>query len=361
MEKKSKSKKAAKKIKIIGGVIALILLVSVIIHFTGAQYESTDNAQLDGNLYSIRSGVTGFVKELRFQDNQNVKKGDTLVIFDIDELEAKVQQAQAALQNSKANLSVSRSTASAGTDNATASLKTAESNRQASGAAKAKLNKAQLDLDRVNKLLAVKGATQAQLDDAKANLQIAQSEYKKSLDQEQSSLASSQGAKSQAKAYVGQIGLSNATISQREAELKLALKQLSYAYVIAPCDGIVTKRAFNQGQYVSVGQSLCVVVDVEKHWISANFKETQIEKMKIGDKVKIHLDSHSDIELSGKVESFGGATGAKFSLLPPDNATGNFIKITQRVPVRIAIDNFPADKKYELFPGLSAFVKVKVN
>lgn len=361
MEKNSEPKKSTKKIKIIGIIIVLVLVISLIVHFTGAQYETTDNAQLDSNLYSIRSGVTGFVKELRFEDNQRVKKGDTLVVFDTDELTAKVQQAQAVLLNSKANLSVSKNNASAGSDNAAASQKTAESNKQAIGAAKAKLNKAQLDLERINKLLDVKGATQEQLDNAKANLQIAQSEYKKSLDQEQSALASFQGAKSQAKAYSGQIGLSNAQITQREAELKLALKQLSYAYVIAPCDGIVTKRAFNKGQYVTMGQSLCVVVDSEKHWITANFKETQIEKMKIGNDVVIQLDSHSDVELSGKIESFGGATGAKFSLLPPDNATGNFIKITQRVPVRISINNFPAAKKYELFPGLSAFVKVKVN
>ncbi|WP_281233842.1 HlyD family secretion protein [Flavobacterium gelatinilyticum] len=361
MEKKTESKKSVKKIKIIAIAITAVLAITLTVHFTGAQYESTDNAQLDSNLYSIRSGVTGFVKEIHFQDNQKVKRGDTLIIFDTDELQAKVQQAQAVLLNSKANLSVSKNNASAGSDNASASQKTAESNRQAIGAAKAKLNKAQLDLERVNKLLDVKGATQEQLDNAKANLQIAQSEYKKSLNQEQSALASFKGAKSQARAYSGQIGLSNAQISQRQAELNLALKQLSYAYVIAPCDGIVTKRAFNQGQYVTIGQSLCVVVDSEKHWITANFKETQIEKMKIGNNVIIKLDSHSNIELNGKIESFGGATGAKFSLLPPDNATGNFIKITQRVPVRISIDNFPPAKKYELFPGLSAFVKVKVN
>ncbi|POY37888.1 HlyD family secretion protein [Solitalea longa] len=361
MEQESTPKKSTNKLVVIGIIVGLSLVIAGVMIFTGSNYESTDNAQLDGNLYSIRAGVTGFVKELRFADNQKVKKGDTLLVFDTDELSAKVLQAQAVLQNAKASLSVSKNTAFAGSKNATASQKTAESNRQATAAAKAKLNKAQLDLERVNKLLAVKGATQEQVENAQANLQIAQSEYKKAIDQEQSSLATSQGAKSQAEANTGQIGLSNAQISQREAELKVAQKQLSYAYVIAPCDGIVTKRAFNLGQYVTVGQSLCVVVDVENHWISANFKETQIKQMKIGSKVEIKLDSYADLKLTGKVESFGGATGAKFSLLPPDNATGNFIKITQRVPVRITIDNFPADKKFEIFPGLSAFVKVKVD
>ena len=155
--------------------------------------------------------------------------------------------------------------------------------------------------------------------------------------------------------------MAKAEIKQREAELILAKKQLSYATVIAPCNGIVSKRAIQQGQYVSSGQSLCVVIDNEHCWVSANFKETQLEKIKIGSEVEIELDAYPDLKLTGKVESYSGATGAKFSLLPADNATGNFIKITQRFPIRISIDNFPKDKATELFPGLSVFVKVKVH
>lgn len=361
MEEESKPKKSATRLVIIGLVVAVAVIIGAIFMFSGPKYETTDNAQLDGDIYAIRAGLTGFAIDIRFTDNQVVKKGDTLIVYDTDELTAKVAQAQAALENARASLSVSRNTASAGSQNATASQKTAQANQQATATAKAKLNKAQLDLDRLNKLLAIKGATQEQLDNAQTNLEVAQSEYNRTLDQEQSSLASSQGAKSQANANVSQIGLSNTQIAQREAELKLAQKQLTYAYVLAPCNGIVTKRTFNEGQYVTVGQSLCVVVNTDKYWVSANFKETQIYQMKVGSAVEIELDSYEDLKLSGKIESFGGATGAKFSLLPPDNATGNFIKITQRVPVRISIAHFPEGKKQEVFPGLSAFVKVKVD
>lgn len=354
-------KRSSKKIILIGIVAALILLVGAASVFTGPQYESTDNAQLDGDLFAIRAGVTGFVKELRFTDNQKIEKGDTLIVFDTDELSAKVLQAQAALDNARANFKVSQNNAAAGIKNVTASQRSTESNQQSIVIAKAKLDKAQMDFDRTNELFNIKGATQEQLDNAKSNLLVAKSELNRTINQEQSSIASSEGLQDQAKATSNQVSLAKAIISQREAELMLAQKQMSYAYIIAPCTGIVTKRAFNQGQYVSLGQSLCVVVNTEKYWISANFKETQIKEMSVGSEVEIELDSHREIKLTGKIESFGGATGAKFSLLPPDNATGNFIKITQRVPLHISIDNFPADKRDEIFPGLSAYVKVKTD
>ena len=155
--------------------------------------------------------------------------------------------------------------------------------------------------------------------------------------------------------------MAKAQIKQREAELILAQKQLSYATVIAPSSGVVTKRSIQLGQYVTMGQSLCVIIDTENYWVTANFKESQLGKMKIGDEVEIELDAYPDLKLVGKIESYSGATGAKFSLLPPDNSTGNFIKITQRFPLRISLDNFPKERATDIFPGLSAFVKVKVK
>jgi membrane fusion protein (multidrug efflux system) len=272
-----------------------------------------------------------------------------------------VLQAEAALDNATANLQMVQNKAVASGENATASQLSAESNEQGVLFAKTKLDKAQKDLDRVNDLYKIKGATQEQVDNAQANLQMAKSEYNKSIDQQQSSISTSHGVRAQAKADQNQIDLAKAQIKQREAELALAQKQLSYAYVVAPCSGIVTKRSFNQGQYLTIGQSLCVIVNTENYWVTANFKETQLKKIKLGDEVEIELDSYPGLKLTGKVESFGGATGAKFSLLPPDNATGNFIKITQRFPARISIDNFPKEKSNEIFPGLSVFAKVKVG
>lgn len=362
MEQETKPKKNNKKrTLIIGALVTVVLVIAGISFVNSRKYESTDNAQLDGDIFSIRAGITAYAKELRFDDNQAVKKGDTLIIFDTDELKAKVQQAQAALDNANANLLISQNRASASEENAAASQKSAQSNQQSVAIAKSKLDKAQKDFDRVNELVKIKGATQEQADNAQSNLDVAKSEYARAVDQEQSSVSSSFGVKAQAKAEVNQIDLAKAQIRQREGDLVLAQKQLSYAYVIAPCDGIVTKRSFNQGQYITAGQSLCAVVNTEHYWISANFKETQLRKMKIGNEVEIELDAFPDMKITGKIESLGGATGAKFSLLPPDNATGNFIKITQRFPLRISVDNISAEDKTKIFPGLSAFVKVKVD
>lgn len=361
MEQETGKQKSKKKLVILVSVGALIVLGGVILFMSSGKYESTDNAQLDGDIFSVRSGITGYVKSIRFEDNQLVKKGDTLIVFDTDELKAKLAQAESALENASANLEMMQNRAAATGENANASQLSAQSNQEAVNSAKAKLDKAQKDLDRANELFKVKGATQEQVDNAQANLLISTSEYKKTIDQQHSSESSSLGVKAQAKADFNQIDLAKAQIKQREAELALVKKQLSYAFVIAPCNGVVTKRSVNPEQYLTVGQSLCAIVNTDKYWVTANFKETQLEKIKVGDEVEIKLDSYPGLSLLGKVESFSGATGAKFSLLPPDNATGNFIKITQRFSARIALTNFPVEKSSEIFPGLSAIAKVKIH
>ena len=354
-------KQKKKRFVVIGIIAALVAVTGVIYFFVTPRYESTDNAQLDGDIVSVRSGVTAYVESLRFTDNELVKKGDTLIVFDADEMKAKVLQAEAALENAKANVSMTANHASATSKNANASVQSAQSNQQSVTGAKAKLDKAQKAFDRITELMKIKGATQEQFDDAQSDLQIAKSEYARAIDQQQSSVSSSLSVKAQAKADENQIDLARAVIKQREAELALAQKQLSYAYVVAPCNGVVSKRSFNKGQYISAGQSLCTIVNIEHYWITANFKETQLSHIRVGSEVEIELDSYPGLKLKGKVESYGGATGAKFALLPPDNATGNFIKITQRFPLRISIDNFPKEKATEIFPGLSAFVKVKAG
>src|SRR6185437_8190800 len=275
-------KKKPSKFIIIGLIALVVIGIGATLYIKGANYETSDNAQLYGDLVPIRSSVTAFIKDVRFKDNQLVKKGDTLILFDADELKAKVTQAEAALDNANANLLAVQNKASASVENATASVETVASNQQSIVGAKVKLDKAQKDLDRVIELQKIKAATQEQFDNAQANLQIAKSDYERTINQQQSSSSSSLGLKAQANADQNQIDLAKAQIKQREAELALAKKQLSYATVLAPCNGVVTKRAIQLGQYVSTGQSLCVVIDDENYWISANFKETQLRKLKIG-------------------------------------------------------------------------------
>ena len=361
MENKKEKKRKGSRMKFIIGGIIIAVVVGIIIFMMGGNTESTDNAQLDANIIPIRSSITGYVKEVLFEDNQEVKKGQLLFTIDDTEYKAKVAQAEAALENAKANLNAVKSNAVASNQNASAAMFSTESTQETINSAKAKLNKAKEDNKRTKNMFAAKAATQSELDNSNAELEVAQAQYDAALKQLKVSQSQSAGVRSQAMGQVSLISLAEALIRQREAELKLALTQLDYATIEAPCDGIVSKRSIEVGQYVSTGQAVCSAIDNSSLWVSANFKETQLEHMRIGQPVEIKVDAYPHIKLSGKLNSFVGATGAKFSLLPPDNATGNFVKIVQRVPVKITIDHLTKEEMKILFPGLSAYVSVKVK
>lgn len=361
VENENPKKKSKKKLFIISGVFSIILIITLAFWIRSAGFESTDNAQLDANIIPIRTSVSGYIKTIHFKDNEHVKKGQLLITIDDTDLKTRVAQSQAALENAKANLLSVKNNANAVSQNADAASLTSESVQQNINSAKAKLKKAEEDFKRIENMYNAKASTQAQYDASKADLDITKAQYDGAVNQYKSSAAQSQGVHSQAEAQQAQIILAEALVKQREAELLLAQTQLDYASVKSPCDGIVSKRAVEEGQYIIIGQPLCSTIDNENLWVTANFKETQLKKLKPGQEVEIKLDAYPDIEMKGTVESFVGATGAKFSLLPPDNATGNFIKVTQRVPIRITITDYPKDKTDILFPGLSAFVEVKIK
>lgn len=359
--KQKKEKGSSKKMKFIIGGLVLVVIVGIVVFMMGGNTESTDNAQLDANIIPVRAAITGYVKEVLFEDNQEVKKGQLLVTIDDTEYKAKVAQAEAALENAKANLNAVKSNAAASNQNASAAIFSTETTQETINSAKAKLNKAKEDNKRTKNMFAAKAATQAELDNSNAELEVAQAQYDSALKQLKVSQSQSAGVRSQALGQQSMISLAEAMIRQREAELKLALTQLDYATIEAPCDGVVSKRSIEVGQYVSTGQAVCSAIDNSSLWVTANFKETQLENMKIGQQVEIRIDAYPHIKLNGKLNSFVGATGAKFSLLPPDNATGNFVKIVQRVPVKITIDHLTKEEIKMLFPGLSAYVSVKVK
>ncbi len=360
-EKEVPKKNKSKRIAIIAGVLSVVLIASILYWIKAAGFESTDNAQLDADIVPIRASVTGYVKTIHFKDNEHVKKGQVLITIDDTDLKTRTAQAEAALENAKANLLSVKNNAAATSQNADAAVLSSEASSQTSNSAKARLKKAEDDFNRMEKMFKAKAATLVQYEAAKAEFDMASAQYTGSVNQYKSSAAQSQGIHSQAEAQQALITLSQALVKQREAELILAQTQLGYASVTAPSDGIVAKRGVDEGQYITIGQPLCSVIDNEHLWITANFKETQLKKLKPGQEAEIKLDAYPDIHLKGVVESFVGATGAKFSLLPPDNATGNFIKVTQRVPLRINITDYPKDKIDILFPGLSAFVEVSVK
>lgn len=349
------------KLIVVLSLLAIMLIIGVVYFINSANFETTDNAQLDADIVSVKSSVPGYIKTIGFKDNESVKKGDTLFIIDDSDLKTKVAQADAALENAKANVVSVQNSSVASNQNYNANILSSSSIEQNINSANAKLTKVKADYNRIENMFKAKAATQSQYDAAKADLAIAQAQHDAAVSQFKSSNAQSQGVHSQGEAIKAQISLSQALVRQREAELTLAKIQLGNSVILSPCNGIVTKRAVEVGQYITVAQPLCSTIDNSHLWVTANFKETQVEDIKLGQQVDVKIDAFPKIKIKGVVQSFIGATGAKFSLLPPDNSTGNFVKITQRVPVRIELTEYPKESANTLFPGLSAFVEVKVK
>lgn len=360
----------------VGGVI--VLLVAIFFGYTEfrylQRYETTDDAQIDGDVDPVSPKVGGYVKAIHFKDNQPVKEGDTLFVLDDADYRIRVAQAEAALQSAQAAAGVSRSqvnVAAATIQSSQASVETARdqvATAQANVvAAQARTKRANQDYDRYSRLLAEKtvpqqqfDAAEAERDAARAQLQAAQAQLRTAQSQVNAADTQTGVTNSQRRATEGQISVAQAAVKQRQAELDMAKLQLSYTIVRAPVTGVISKRSAQVGQLVQPGQALCSVVSNNSVWLTANFKETQLKEMQQGQAVEVDVDAFGDQKLTGKVGSFAGATGAKFSLLPPDNATGNYVKVVQRVPVRIELDkNSPLYAK--LRPGMSATVAVDLQ
>jgi membrane fusion protein (multidrug efflux system) len=320
-------------------------------------FEDTDDAQVEGNISPVLPRISGYVVELPIKDNEQVKKGQILLKLDDNDLKIKLQQAQAALDNAMASVEVIKANAvSAGANTATAgaNIQTSVSNLQA---AKVKLNKASLDFARYEKLLADKSITQQAFDNMKADKETAQAQLEAAQSQLDAIRKQKDATQTQQSAAHEQIAVAESIVKQRQADLDFAKLQLSYATITAPADGYVSKKSIQPGQFLQAGQSLFSIVGNGDVWVTANFKETQLEKMKVGQAVTVELDAYPGLEFQGKVESIAAATGARFALLPPDNASGNFVKVVQRVPVKIVIDQ--KDTTHPLRAGMN--VKVEVN
>lgn len=357
-DKKEKSNKSVK--WIIGGCILLLAGAGTAFYSASQKFETTDNAQLDGDLLPVRSGLSGYIQDIRFADNQEVKKGDTLICLNNVELRADVNRILAELESAKANVRVTGSLADARYENARAASLATGSEEQSVQSSKASLERAEQALKRGQQLLDIKGITQDHYEQLQTQVNVAKAAYLKAQAQKESSSSSSTGLLKQATAERQQVSAAEAAILQKTAELEAAGERLKHAFIIAPFDGIVTKRTVQKEQYIIAGQALCALVSNKKLWVTANFKETQLNRIKPGQPVEIEVDAYKNIKLQGSVDSYGGATGSRFALIPPDNATGNFIKIAQRFPVKIRIDK-PVTDSALLYPGLSVVVKVKVN
>lgn len=339
----------SKRKKFLFPVILALVLVGALF-FTVKEYiyyqshEVTDDAQVDADISPVVARVGGYVNEIRFRDNQYVKAGDTLVLLDDRDYKIRVQQAEAALISARQTVNVSRSNVT----EAKTGITTAEANVEA---AKVQVWKTTEDFNRFQNLYNDHAITKAQFDDARAARDAAQAQLV---------VAQSQVPVQVKKVSTNesQVGATASNIMARQSDIDYAKLQLSYAVIIAPVSGIVSKKSIQVGQLVQAGQTLFSIVNENGLYITANFKETQMQHLQLNDRVDIEVDAFPEKNIPAVVQSFSGATGAKFSLLPPDNATGNFVKVVQRIPVKITLETDSATIS-RLRPGMS--VKVVVH
>jgi membrane fusion protein (multidrug efflux system) len=349
MEPEEKNQTPAKKgVKTV--IIAIVVLVIGYFAFTkishSLSHESTDNAQIETNSVPVLSRISGYISTFSLKDFQQVKKGDTLAIIDDSEYVLAVKQAEADLLAAEADLSSAESalpTIGSDQDVASAGISVEE----------VTLEQAKRDVAR-DKALFEEGSI------TKRQYERSQSAYQTAIQKLASSKSKLKQAGTQTGGANAQIMRAKATIAAREIALEKAKLNLSYTKIIAPSSGKLSKTNLKTGQFVQGGQQLFSLVSNDNYWVTANFKETQIEHMKVGQTVHMIIDGYPDQDITGKIAGFSDATGAKFSLLPPDNSTGNFVKVTQRVPVIIEINNAEAIKDI-LKAGLSVEVDAKVK
>ena len=304
----------------------------------------TNNAQVDADIVAVTSHVTAYVKELRFDRYASVRAGDTLVLLDDHELAIKVAQAEADLAIAKANLLAMEQALVT----SRSSLSSTEARMKGNAA---NLEKAEKNFRRFENMYRDSAVTLNQFDQVTAQLKS-----------EQAYLQAMQSDVATGKSVAGQneinIESAKATVKRKEADLAYAQLQLSYAIVLAPSAGVTGERTIQIGELVNTNQVLVEIVSQQKKWVTANFKETQLEDIKVGQSVEIRIDALGGDAFEGKVSDLSPATGARFSMVAPDNSTGNFVKITQRIPVRIDFTASP-DKLNEVRPGMNVTVEVE--
>lgn len=360
--KHEQPKPKSKRFAIVLGILVLAGATFGITKYIHAlHHEETDDAQVDAYISPVISRVSGYVNEIRVSDNQMVKKGDTLIILDNRDLAIKVEQAEAALAAAQSSMGIAEATTTA----SQANVATSEANVSALDAqieaAKVNLWRATQDYNRYANLIKDHSITQQQFEQAEAQKQTAERQLQVITAQKNAAARQQNAAASQSNATSKQINVADATIKQRQADVDAAKLNLSYSVITAAQDGQVSKINLQPGQLVTAGQSLCSVVGYGGIWVTANFKETQLEKMKVGEKVTVNADAFSGHDFEARLASLSPATGAKFALLPPDNASGNFIKVVQRVPVKIEFTDVKDQLVKQLRPGMNVVVDVHLD
>ena len=377
-------------------VIAVMMVAALAFWWRSTFYEDTDDAQVSGHLIQVSARIQGHVRKVYVDENKQVKAGDLIAELDPRDYQVAVEQAKAALASAQANATAANvavplttintgsnlNSANAQLSGSRASVEQALGQQQAAQArvAQAEANnvKAQSDLQRYKPLVekdviskqqydgavAAADAAQAAVADAKASAAAAADAVRVARQQEaasQATLRYAQTGPQQVAAQNARYRQAEAQVQQAQAQLDQAELNLSYTRIVAPEDGIITRKSVEVDQNVSIGQNLLTLVSLQNIWLTANFKETQLKHMQAGQPVEISVDATGKT-YHGKVTQIGGATGSVLSLFPPENATGNYVKVVQRVPVRIDFTDLKnEDPNHQLRPGLSVEPKVRVK
>jgi membrane fusion protein, multidrug efflux system len=348
------------KLRLIGAAALVFAATIGLVFFAHYQsYESTDDAFIDVHSVNVSSKVAGRVARVLVTDNQEVKKGEVLVELDPRDLDAQVNEQKAALNSTIAQLDAARAGLEQGLAHVLTLQATVESDQAAAEAARAQADLSANNLKRSEELSSRKVISSQDLDNARASAKASQETLNSDLKKVVSDQAQVNEAKAQIGAITALVRNQEAKIEQSTASLDTATLNQSYAKVYAPEDGRVTRKAVAPGDYVQPGQSMFALVP-DDVWITANFKEDQIGLMRPGQPVEIEMDALPGHKFEGHVDSIQAGSGAAFSLLPPENATGNYVKVVQRVPVKLVFSKQP-DAGLPLGPGESVVPTVKVQ
>ena len=390
-------KKSGRKFIVIA-VIILLVIGAGIFYWRSTFSEDTDDAQVDGDLYQVSSRVTGQVIKVYVEDNQPIKVGDPIAEIDPRDYQVALEQAQANLASSQAaaiqatvnvpitsvNVNTSVSTTGSDVQGSTASVEQARKEAQAAEArvvaAKATAVKSHLDVERYTPLVekdviskqqfdaavATDAANQAAVLEAEANVIGQQAAVTNAIQKlAQSRYQAAQSVKTgpdQVRVQQAKANSALADVKQAQAKVDQALLNLGYTHITAPTTGIVNKKNVQVGANLSIGQDVLTIIPLTNLWVTANFKETQLSKMKPGQPVTLKVDALGGRKFHGKVTQIGGATGSRLSLFPPENATGNYVKVVQRIPVRVDFTNLQQENgDYALRPGMSVTPDVEVK
>ncbi len=350
-----------------GFIIVLLLLVAAGGYFGftkylhGQKHEETDDAQVEANISPVTSKISGYVKKLYVTDNQLVKKGDTLMVIDDRDLQINLKQAEAALGTAMSNRQAATANTNAANKNIVSTEAAVTTANAQIEAAKVNVWRTSEDLKRYENLIKDHSITQQQYEQMLAAKQLADKNLEVLIDQRNQAETQTGIVSSQTEASAQQIGVASSIIEQRKVDVENAKLNLSYTVITANESGRISKIPVQEGQLLQAGQSLFSIVLSNDKWVIANFKETQYDKMAEGQKVTVHADAFPNHDFEAEINSFAAATGAKFALLPPDNASGNFVKVVQRLPVKISFTN-PADSLLKrLRPGMNVTVDVHIG